>query len=71
MPGADLVSPRFEVYRAVSLQVRAIFADYTPLIEPLSLDEADLDETEEPDGVRSATRSRKEIRSRIRAEDEA
>src|SRR6476619_3420891 len=39
------VPPRFEVYRAVSRQIREIFAAYTPLIEPLSLDEAYLDVT--------------------------
>src|SRR5271168_518408 len=33
------VPPRFDVYRAVSRQIQTIFADYTPLIEPLSLDE--------------------------------
>ena len=40
------VPPRFDVYRAVSLQIRSIFADYTTVIEPLSLDEAYLDVTE-------------------------
>src|ERR1700748_3381493 len=40
------VPPRFEVYRAVSRQIHAIFSDYTALIEPLSLDEAYLDVTE-------------------------
>ena len=44
-PELVFVPPRFEVYRAVSRQIRAIFADYTPLIEPLSLDEAYLDVT--------------------------
>src|ERR1700752_2427371 len=39
-PGLIFVKPRFDVYREVSRQVRAIFADYTDLIEPLSLDEA-------------------------------
>src|SRR3954447_19819543 len=38
--GLLFVKPRCDVYRAVSHQIRAIFADYTPLIEPLSLDEA-------------------------------
>src|SRR6201992_4351811 len=40
------VPPRFDVYRAVSKQIYAIFADYTSLIQPLSLDEAYLDVTE-------------------------
>ena len=39
-PELVFVKPRFEVYKAVSLQIRAIFAEYTNLIEPLSLDEA-------------------------------
>ena len=45
------VPPRFDVYRAVSRQIHAIFADYTPLIEPLSLDEAYLDVTEDLRGL--------------------
>jgi DNA polymerase-4 len=67
-PELIFVSPRFEVYRAVSLQVRAIFAAYTPLIEPLSLDEAYLDVTENLLGISSASQVAEEIRSRIRAE---
>lgn len=39
-PELVFVKPRFEVYKAVSSQIRAIFAGYTDLIEPLSLDEA-------------------------------
>ena len=46
------VPPRFEVYRAVSRQIHAIFKDYTPLVEPLSLDEAFHDVT---DNLRSGT----------------
>src|ERR1700761_4882717 len=59
------VPPRFEVYRAVSQQIRAIFLDYTPLIEPLSLDEAYLDVTENIKGLPSATATAAEIRARI------
>src|SRR3954470_1125574 len=67
-PELIFVRPRFEVYRAASLQIRAIFADYTPLIEPLSLDEAYLDVTENLKGIASATQIAREIRARIRAE---
>src|SRR5687767_13749341 len=42
-PDLVFTMPRFDVYNAVSNQIRAIFADYTPLVEPLSLDEAYLD----------------------------
>src|SRR5215468_2005296 len=45
-PGLIFVRPRFDVYRAVSHQIRAILAEYTPLVEPLALDEDDLDFTE-------------------------
>ncbi len=64
-PELIFVKPRFDVYRAVSQQIRAIFAEYTPLIEPLSLDEAYLDLTDYLEG-RTATRIAQEIRARIR-----
>ena len=60
--------PRFEVYREVSQAIRAIFLDYTPHVEPLSLDEAYLDVTEDIRGIGSATRIAELIRARIRAE---
>src|SRR5690242_17111898 len=67
---ADLVfvKPRFDVYRAVSQQIRAIFADYTPLIEPLSLDEAYLDVSEDRLGLGSARAIAEDIRRRIKTE---
>jgi len=58
--------PRFEVYRQVSDQIRAIFLDYTPHVEPLSLDEAYLDVTDDLKGIGSATRIATEIRQRIK-----
>jgi len=67
-PELIFVRPRFEVYRAVSRQIRTIFADYTPLIEPLSLDEAYLDVTENLRGIPTATATASEIRARILAE---
>ena len=67
-PELIFVKPRFDVYRAVSQQVRAIFADYTELIEPLSLDEAYLDVTEDRRGLGTARAIAEEIRSRIKAE---
>src|ERR1700746_3766402 len=54
-PDLIFVQPRFEVYRAVSLQIREIFAQFTPIIEPLSLDEAYLDVSENRLGIASAT----------------
>jgi DNA polymerase IV len=60
--------PRFAVYGAISRQIRAIFEEYTPLVEPLSLDEAFLDVTEDLKGIGSATRIAKLIRARIKAE---
>src|ERR1019366_1566017 len=67
-PNLIFVKPRFDVYKAVSLQIRTIFAEYTPIIEPLSLDEAYLDVTENLKGVASATQIAEEIRAKIRAE---
>lgn len=60
--------PRFDVYKEVSSQIRAIFRDYTPLVEPLSLDEAYLDVTHDVRGIGSATTIAREIRARIREE---
>ena len=67
-PDLVFVKPRFEVYKAVSLQIRAIFADYTTLIEPLSLDEAYLDVSEDRRGLGSARAIAEDIRARIKAE---
>jgi DNA polymerase-4 len=65
-PDLIFVPPRFEVYRQVSLQIREIFAEYTSLIEPLSLDEAYLDVTENLKGMDIATEIALEIRARIK-----
>lgn len=67
-PDLVFVPPRFEAYRAVSRQIHNIFADYTKLIEPLSLDEAYLDITDNLRGLPSAWRTAREIRHRIEAE---
>lgn len=62
-PQLIFVPPRFEVYREISLRIRAIFQRYTDRIEPLSLDEAYLDVTNNKLGISSAT----EIAAAIRA----
>jgi DNA polymerase-4 len=67
-PDLVFVPPRFDVYRAISRQIHAIFADYTPLIEPLSLDEAYLDVSVNLRGLPTATRVAQELRARIREE---
>src|SRR5205814_7563891 len=69
-PDLMFIKPRFDVYTAVSLQIRQIFAEYTPTIEPLSLDEAYLDVTENLKGIVSATWIAEEIRARIRVQTE-
>lgn len=65
-PELVFVWPRFDVYRAVSNQIRAILLDYTDLVEPLSLDEAYLDVTEDRRRLGSARATAEEIRARIR-----
>ena len=64
-PSLIFVSPRFEVYRAVSQQIREIFSRYSDLLEPLSLDEAYLDVTEDKLRVGSAIRIAEQIRAAI------
>jgi DNA polymerase IV len=64
-PELIFVKPRFEVYRAVSRQIRDVFERYTDLVEPLSLDEAYLDVTENKPGIPSATLIAQEIKQRI------
>jgi len=67
-PDLIFVPPRFDAYKAISAEIRQIFAEYTPTIEPLSLDEAYLDVTENLKGIPSATIIAEQIRGRIRAE---
>jgi len=64
-PELIFVAPRSDVYRTVSRQIQGIFADYTTLIQPLSLDEAYLDVTTNLRGLPTAWQTAKEIRARI------
>jgi DNA polymerase IV len=64
-PELVFVPPRFDHYRAVSRQIHAIFREYTDLVEPLSLDEAYLDVTENRRGLPTAWATAREIRARI------
>jgi DNA polymerase-4 len=65
-PDLVFVKPRFDVYRAVSAQIREIFAEHTDLIEPLSLDEAYLDVSSNKRGIPLATEVAQIIRDRIK-----
>jgi DNA polymerase IV len=65
-PDLIFVPPRFDVYRAVSAQIHQIFAEHTVLIEPLSLDEAYLDVTENKQNIAVATEIATMIRARIK-----
>lgn len=67
-PELIFVQPRFDAYRAVSQQIRAIFARYTDVIEPLSLDEAYLDVSANPRGLPTASDTATEIRACILSE---
>lgn len=67
-PELIFVPPRFDAYRAVSQQIHAIFAEHTPLIEPLSLDEAYLDVTDNLQGIPVATTIAEMIRAKIKSE---
>ncbi|MDR3366110.1 MAG: DNA polymerase IV, partial [Prevotellaceae bacterium] len=64
-PHLIFVAPRFDVYHEISMQLRAIFLDYTDLVEPLALDEAFLDVTQNHKNIPSATIIAKEIQRRI------
>ncbi|WP_379922436.1 DNA polymerase IV [Erythrobacter sp. R86502] len=66
-PDLIFVRPRFDAYKEASRQIRRVFEHYTPIIEPLSLDEAYLDVTEDKLGIGSATRIATLIRQEIRA----
>ena len=67
-PDLIFVPPRFDVYKSVSRQIHEIFAQHTKMIEPLSLDEAYLDVTENIQGIASATHIAEDIRAKIRAQ---
>src|SRR6202167_630686 len=67
-PNATFLPPDFPRYRAVSRQVREIFQRHTDMIEPLSLDEAYLDVTENKTGLPTATLVARTIRKQIRTE---
>ena len=67
-PEGVFIHPNFEKYRAVSKEIRAIFERHTPLVEPLSLDEAYLDVTVELTGIPTATETAETIRREIRDE---
>ena len=67
-PVLVFVRPRFDVYRDISEQIRSIFSDYTNLVEPLSLDEAYLDVSQDHRNLGSARAIAEQIRHRIKAD---
>ncbi len=64
-PHLIVVKPRFQRYKEISMQIRKIFYEFTDLVEPLSLDEAYLDVTENKKDIESANEIAREIRKRI------
>ena len=68
-PDLIFIKPRFARYKEISKQIRSVFYTYTDLVEPLSLDEAYLDVTQNKKFLPSATLIAKEIRERIFQED--
>ena len=66
-PDLMFVKPRFDVYRAISDEIRTVFAEHTDLIEPVALDEAYLDVTENHQGLPTATDVARAIRAAILA----
>jgi DNA polymerase-4 len=67
-PELIFVKPRFERYKEISQRIRRIFFEYTDLVEPLSLDEAYLDVTQNKKGQPSATKIAEEIRQKIKSQ---
>ncbi len=67
-PDLVFVKPRFEVYKAISREIREIFAEHTAVIEPLSLDEAYLDVTENLQGIPLARDVALRIREKIKTD---
>ena len=65
-PDIIFVKPRFDVYKAVSKEIREVFLEYTDLVEPLSLDEAYLDVTHNKAGLPSATLISRDIKKKIK-----
>jgi DNA polymerase-4 len=67
-PDLIFVKPRFEVYKDISRHIRSIFAEHTPVIEPLSLDEAYLDVTENLQDIPFARDIALQVRAKIKSE---
>lgn len=67
-PELVFVPPRFDRYKQISTKIRSIFFEYSDLVEPLSLDEAYIDVTQNKKGIQSASAIAQEIRTRIKSE---